>query len=144
MAPLTVSVGDNDVTFTDPSKARAAATRWTRMARELDTADAPPEATLRAHELRTRAKAAQDWARREEATLPAEPSATSPLAQKLSPAERIFGLMPNVSPALRGFDRGEDGRFFDCRRCRFVGGNRHYSGSARSRRGQFFRLLFGE
>jgi hypothetical protein len=59
---LTLDVDGQTVEFTDPGKARAAARRWQRMARELDGSK-NPDVTLKQHELRARAKAAQDWAR---------------------------------------------------------------------------------
>ena len=96
---LTLDVDGKDVTFTDPGKARAAGRRWRRMAAEIDTAGAPPEATLKMHELRARAKAAEDWARRnEDQTLRNSPpgshppqedqAATKPAGQPTSPSPR--------------------------------------------------------
>lgn len=52
-----------------PQEARAHARRWDRMAREIDTPDAPDQAKDKARELRQRSKAANDWARREEDAL---------------------------------------------------------------------------
>jgi hypothetical protein len=54
-----------------PHEARSAARRWARMAREIDTPDAPPEAKEKARELRQRTQAANDWARRQEDALSA-------------------------------------------------------------------------
>lgn len=63
---LRLDVGGQDHVLTDPGQARASARRWRRMAAELDTPDAPPEASIKMHELRARAKAAEDWARQRE------------------------------------------------------------------------------
>lgn len=52
-----------------PAEARAHARAWAKMARELDTEDAPEQAQEKVRELRQRAKAANDWARREEDAL---------------------------------------------------------------------------
>lgn len=96
MEKLTLNVNGRDVVYDDPGKARAAARRWARMARELDTPGAPPEATLKMHELRSRAKAATDWARRAEdaatrsARNPAPPAADAepPADDASSPSRR--------------------------------------------------------
>lgn len=84
MPPLTLNVNDRDITFTEPAKARAAARRWQKMARDLDAPGAPAEATLKMHELRARAKSANDWARREEDAQPAAPKVEEPSPEQPS------------------------------------------------------------
>lgn len=66
MSELVLDVNGHDVTFATTGEARAAAKRWRRMAAEVDTPGAPPEVREKASELRKRAKAAEDWARRVE------------------------------------------------------------------------------
>lgn len=77
--PLTIDVDGRDVVFTDPSMARAAGRRWNRMAR-----DVPDD---KARELRQRAKAAHDWARRVEDAQPAQTPQTEPEPKQEPPAE---------------------------------------------------------
>lgn len=75
MDPLRIRVGDQDVVFTEPGKARAAARNWTKMARELgpEAENEPADVTEKRRDLRARAKAANDWARKAEDAAPTEP-----------------------------------------------------------------------
>jgi len=52
-----------------PAEARAHSRRWNRMARELDTPEAPEPVQEKVRELRQRAAAADAWARKEEDAL---------------------------------------------------------------------------
>lgn len=104
MAPdrLTLDVDGQLVEFTDPGKARAAARRWRRMARELDGSN-QPDITLKQHELRARAKAAEDWARSNEerqlrSSPPSEAAATSKAGPE-SPAKKPAGGRHHAPPS---------------------------------------------
>jgi len=79
-----------------PHEARAHARGWSRMARELDTPDAPPAAKEKARELRQRAQAAHAWARQQEDALSVGQRAHDEHAKRES----------NVSP-IRGGTAGE-------------------------------------
>jgi hypothetical protein len=68
-----------------PHEARARARKWSRMAREIDTPDAPPEAKAKATELRQRAEAANAWARRQEDALDAGNTAHDEHLKKVTP-----------------------------------------------------------
>jgi len=83
--PLTLDVNGRDVTYTEPGKARAAARQWTRMARDLDSGDAPEEARAKVRELRARAKAANDWARRYEDAGDPRPHEATPSGDQAPP-----------------------------------------------------------
>jgi hypothetical protein len=96
MAPLTLDVDGRDLIFSEPPKARAAARRWSRMARDLDASDAPPDAKTKVRELRARAKAANDWARVEEDRAPAEPREEPP-APSSEEADQPAGGNPSPS-----------------------------------------------
>ncbi len=104
MPPLTLDVDGRDVVFTEPPKARAAARRWSRMARDLDAADAPAEAKTKVRELRARAKAANDWARSEEDRAPTHPREESATAGESGEADQPAGPSParrRAAAALR-------------------------------------------
>lgn len=89
-----------------PAVARARARKWSKMAAEIDTPDAPDEAKAKARELRQRASAAHDWARRQEDALEAGARAGEAHHAKVTPirkgtAEQQHG--PLVRPA-GGYD----------------------------------------
>lgn len=91
----------------DPRVARARARKWSKMARQIDTADAPPEAKEHARELRQRSQAAHEWARRQEDAVEAGARAGEAEHAKVSPirkgtAEQEHG--PLVRPPGGGYE----------------------------------------
>jgi len=83
---LTLDVNGRDVAFDDPGKARAAARKWSRMAAEIDTPGATDTVKEKVRELRARAKAANDWARKTE-----DQAAHDDTITRLSPSSSARG-----------------------------------------------------
>lgn len=77
-----------------PAEARAKARGWRRMAREVNTPDAPEEAKAKARELNQRAEAAERWARTQEDALVAGHQAAAVHEAKVVP---IGGRKPLLS-----------------------------------------------
>lgn len=102
---LRLDVDGKDVVFTDPGKARAAGRRWRRMAAELDGSDTP-EVSIKQHELRARAKAAEDWARiTEDRAIRANPPAAGPPSGERAAAAPAKADGPGRTPKTPAGDR---------------------------------------
>lgn len=84
------------------AEARSHARRWHRMARELDTPDAPDVATSKRDELRQRAKAAEAWARQQEdALLRAQQEHDATLEREHARESNVVPMRQGEAPPAR-------------------------------------------